>query len=194
MKKHISILIAGISTLLPISVTTYILVKVFLILDSIVGDIINNYTDNNITGLGFVIIVSLIYFIGLFSKNILGEKFISFTHYIFRKIPIAKTIYDTTHQISDSFFSKKTSSFQTPVLVNYPNKNSKSIGFITNDKLVLNGNDKVAVFMPTTPNPTSGFLMIVDRSNIDLLDMNVDVAMKMIISLGVISPSVIKTK
>lgn len=194
MKKHVGIVIAGVSTILPVSVTLYLLIKIFLVLDGIIGDIITSYTGKRLIGLGFIIIISLIYGIGLLSKNILGERIISFTHYVFRKIPIAKTIYDAVHQISDSFFSKKASSFKTPVLINYPNSHSKSIGFITNNNLKVNGDDKISIFMPTTPNPTSGFLMIVNREDVEFLNISVDEAMKMIISLGVISPSIINTK
>ena len=193
MKKISKIFLSGITTILPISVTIFIMVKLFVFIDGIIGNLLASLIGERIIGLGFLIEIALVLFVGLLSQKII-HVFSRIKDHIFRKVPIAGTIYNAVKEISDSFFNKQSTAFSTAVLVKYPNENFQSLGFITNESVIINDSEKISVFIPTTPNPTSGFLVIVDRANVEIVDLSVEEAMKMIISLGVMAPKMINKK
>ncbi len=193
--------VTGLLVLVPISLTLFIINYLFLKIDSILRDVIYKFFrtqlglplgDEPIPGLGFITLVLLILGTGLLARNYLGKKVIQFGEYILARIPIISRIYSTIQQISQAFLSEKREVFKKPVLFEYPRKGIYSIGFFTQDTRgpVQDALDEdvVSVFLPTTPNPTSGFLLFVPKTDIIDIDLSVEEAMKLVISGGAIIP------
>lgn len=136
--------------------------------------------------------VLLIYMLGLVGGNVLGRQLIKGVEHILLQIPVVRGIYSGTRQFLDTFSNAKGSAFRRAVLVEYPRPGVWSLGFLTNDTegevQESTGRDVVCVFIPTTPNPTSGWLAFVPKNDVIQLTMTVDDAFKMIISGGVLSP------
>jgi uncharacterized membrane protein len=131
--------------------------------------------------------VFLVCLVGRYGRNYLGRKTIEWIDTALMRVPLMNKIYGTIKQVNESFSSNK-SSFKQVVLVTFPHGRSRAIGFVTGEQPDLGGERLVSVFIPTTPNPTSGFLVLVPESEIVKLDMSVADGIKFIISLGAISP------
>lgn len=151
-----------------------------------------------LTFLGYSIsIISAIAFItliGAIALNYFGKLFIETIESIISKIPLSRTIYTTIKQISEVLFSKDNAPYKKVVMVEYPNKGLYSIGFLTNENISLKSDgkelkDHVSVFIPTSPNPTSGFLVVLEKSKVKVLNISIEDAAKLIISAGAIKPS-----
>ena len=188
--------------LLPIFLTIILLWNLFLMVDGILSESIRLVLGNvvkleffqrhNIPGLGFVAVVIMIFVVGAIARNFLGKKIITTTEGVMGRIPLANKIYGAINQIAKAILSDKREVFQKPVLVEYPRKNMYSIGFFTQDtqgpvQESLPA-DVISVFLPTTPNPTSGFLLFVPKSDVIALDLSVEEALKLVISGGAIVP------
>ncbi|MEA1975830.1 MAG: DUF502 domain-containing protein [Bacillota bacterium] len=144
------------------------------------------FFGKNYTILGFFLTILFIYGIGVFSNQYIVEKFFHWLEVLINKIPVVKTIYSSIRDIGKMFNHDKSTSFKKAVLVDYPVKGSKCIGFITNENCNFNNKfSKTAVFVPTTPNPTSGFLLYLNSEDITYLDIPIEDAIKMVVSLGV---------
>ncbi len=185
--------IAGLIILLPIVATIYILYAVFSTLDRILRPFIVLIFGREIYGLGVVVSFVVIVFAGMFGKNVLGRKLISFSEALMIRIPLVKQIYITVKQISETVFSKSTATaFKQVVMIEYPRKGLYQLGFITGNGALeiesLTGEEILNIFVPTTPNPTSGMLVILPKSDVIVLEMSVEDAIKMILSGGVIIP------
>jgi uncharacterized membrane protein len=135
----------------------------------------------------FVLAVVLITLIGRFGRNYVARKAIEWMDAALLRIPLLNKIYGTIKQVNESFSSNK-SSFKQVVLVTFPHKDSRSIAFVTGEQRGLDDQKWISVFIPTTPNPTSGFLILVRETEITKLDMSVAEGIKLIISLGAIAP------
>jgi uncharacterized membrane protein len=131
--------------------------------------------------------VFLVCLIGRYGRNYLGRKTIEWLDHAIMRVPLMNKIYGTVKQVNQSFSNNK-SSFKQVVLVTFPHARSKSVGFVTGEQLDCGGEKLVSVFIPTTPNPTSGFLVMVPESETLKLNMSVADGIKFIISLGAISP------
>lgn len=146
----------------------------------------------NIPGLGVVLVVLILLVTGFIASNYLGRALLSLGNELLEHIPLVRSIYTTAKQISDTMFSNTGRSFRKVVLIRYPQKDTWSLAFQTGESLgEVNAKlpeHMVSVFVPTTPNPTSGFLLLVPQDDMIELEMSVDEALKMIISLGVIVP------
>jgi uncharacterized membrane protein len=131
-------------------------------------------------------------FLGVVARNVVGKKLIAFGEKIIHKIPIVKWIYETAKKIFETFLSQKLRVFQKAVILEYPHKGIYYIGFITSRlKKGIKGKSKephVSVFIPTTPNPTSGFLIVLPEKDIIPMDISIEEAMRFIISVGAIPP------
>ena len=139
-----------------------------------------------ISALGLVILV------GMLTLNYFGQFILKLIEGLIGKIPFARSIYSTIKQISEVILSKDGAPYKQVVAIEYPTKEFKSIGFLTNESINLTGEDLVSVFLPTAPNPTSGLLILLKRSQITYLDLTVEQAAKLIISAGAIKPEDIK--
>ena len=147
--------------------------------------------------LALIAVLAVLFFLGVLTKITLGRKAIAKAQSLLLKVPLVNFIYSTCKQIGDTIMSsKKGSMFQQVVLFEYPRKGCWAIGFMTNENTPENSEaarklgkgDLISVFMPTTPNPTSGFLMLIPRDECIMLDMSVSDAMRMIVSCGAILP------
>ena len=193
-KHYINTFITGLSAILPIAVTIFIFYKGFTFVDGLTSNFIRAIFGFRIIGLGFLTTVLIVFVFGVFVKQYLGNKIFEVFERTILKIPYAQIIYQAVKEISNSVFKKDKIAFKKPVLVDFPTKGTKSIGFISNDELNISGENRIVVFVPTTPNPTSGFMIFCKEEDIEYLDMTVNEATKMIISLGVISPEKFKKK
>jgi uncharacterized membrane protein len=152
----------------------------------------SNLVGFNIPGLGVIMVVAVLLLTGFVASNYLGRTLLRLGAELLEHIPLVRTVYSAVKQISDTMFSNKGRSFSKVVLIRYPQKETWSLAFQTGESLgevnaKLPGH-MVSVFVPTTPNPTSGFLLLVPQDDMIELEMSVDEALKMIISLGVIVP------
>lgn len=145
-----------------------------------------------IPGLGTILTLLIIFLTGLATRNFIGNRVVALWEAVLKRIPVFNTIYSSVKQVSDTLFSSSGNAFRKALLVQYPRQGSWTIAFMTG---VPGGDvrnhlvgDYVSVYVPTTPNPTSGFFLMVPRADTIELDMNVDEALKYIVSMGVVTP------
>ena len=181
--------IAGIVVLIPIGITLYLTLFFIRISGNIIPKEINpnNYLPFNIPGVEIFIALFLITFIGWLSLSFLGKKFFEIFNNFLKKIPILRTIYSAIGQMTESF-TKTDNSEKSVVLLEYPRKGIWVVGFATKENRGII-NDKVAedlvnVFVPTTPNPTSGFLLMLPKKDLIYLNVSFEQASKFIVSAG----------
>ena len=185
--------IAGIVVLIPIGITLYLTLAIVKVSSKILPKEINpnNYLPYNIPGIEIVIALLLITLIGWLSLSFIGKKLLNIFDNILNKIPILRTIYSAFSQMLDTFTKSKTSK-QNVVLVEYPRKGTWAVGFATNKNTgeIKNkiGQEVVNVFVPTTPNPTSGFLLMFPKEDVIYLDITFEQASKFIVSAGSTNP------
>jgi uncharacterized membrane protein len=197
-KKIKSILLTGFVAMIPVGVTLYIIAFLIRTMDNLVKIIPHRLQPDellgfHIPGLGIIITLILIFIIGLITKSYLGRKAVDLGEWIVGKIPFVSGIYKGVKQLVDAIFSDKHKSFRKAVLIEYPRKGLYSIAFVTGDsqgevqeKTV---EKHINLFVPTTPNPTSGFYIMIPENDVIPLDMSVEEAFSLIISGGIISPN-----
>ena len=186
--------IAGVLVLIPIGVTVYLtlfFVKVFAkILPQEINP--NNYLPYSVPGLEIIISIIVITVIGWLSLSFLGKKLVKLVNDIFKKIPFLRTVYSAIGQMTQSFAQTSKSKKKSVVLVEYPRKGSWAVGFATQENTgeIASKTNKnlINVFVPTTPNPTSGFLLMFPKDEIIYLDMSFEDASKFIVSAGTSNP------
>ena len=185
--------IAGIVVLIPIGITLYLTLAIARVSSKILPKEINpnNYLPYNIPGIEIIIALLLITLVGWLSLSFIGKKLLNIFDNILNKIPILRTIYSAFSQMLDTFTKSKTSK-QNVVLVEYPRKGTWAVGFATNKNTgeIKNkiGQEVVNVFVPTTPNPTSGFLLMFPKEDVIYLDITFEQASKFIVSAGSTNP------
>jgi uncharacterized membrane protein len=146
----------------------------------------------HIPGLGTILTLLIIFLTGLLTQNVIGNYVVELWEALLRRIPVVNSIYSSFKQVSDTLFSSSGNAFRKALLVQYPRHGSWTVAFLTgvpggDVKNHLHG-DYVSVYVPTTPNPTSGFFLMMPRSDVIELDMSVDAALKYIVSMGVVAP------
>ena len=181
--------IAGIVVLIPIGITVYLTILIIRISENLIPKEINpnNYLPFDIPGVEIFIALLLITLIGWISLSFIGKKFFELFNNILKKIPILRTIYSAIGQMTENF-TKSNDNTKSVVLLEYPRKGIWAIGFATKDnqgiiKEKIN-EDIVNIFVPTTPNPTSGFLLMVPKKDLIYLDVSFEQASKFIVSAG----------
>ncbi len=181
--------IAGIVVLIPIGITLYLTLFLIRISGNVIPKEINpnNYLPFDIPGVEILMALIIITFTGWLSLSFLGKKFFEFLNNILKKIPILRTIYSAIGQMTESF-TKTDSNQKSVVLLEYPRKGVWAVGFATkeNEGLIKEKikEDIINVFVPTTPNPTSGFLLMVPKKDLIYLDVTFEQASKFIVSAG----------
>ena len=181
--------IAGVVVLIPIGITLYLTVFIINISSKLIPKEINpnHYLPYNIPGLEILIAVLLITIIGWISLSFIGKRLFNFFETILNKIPIIRTIYSAVEQLIETFTSSK-SDKKTVVLVEYPRKGVYAVGFATKENTgeirKKAGKELLNVFVPTTPNPTSGFLLMFPKDEVIFLDLTFEEASKFIVSAG----------
>ena len=182
--------------MVPVAVTIYIIYFVFQLTDGFLGSAIGEALGYSIPGMGIFLTALICLLIGIIAQNYFGRRLISWVDTSLSQIPLVKSVYSGIKQVSDVFVQNKTSSFKRVVMLEYPKEDSWVIGFVTSDLLlkidadISEKNNMVTVFVPTTPNPTSGFLLILPKSKIVDLNIDIEDAMKIIISGGLVQPTV----
>ena len=145
-----------------------------------------------IPGLGALLTLLVVFLTGLVTTNIVGQKLVRFWEAALARIPVVKSIYYSVKQVSDTLFSSSGQAFRKALLVQYPRQGAWTIAFLTGqpggDAARHLDGDYVSIYVPTTPNPTSGFFLMMPRADVVELDMSVDEALKYIISMGVVAP------
>jgi uncharacterized membrane protein len=181
--------IAGVVVLIPIGITLYLTIFIIKFSGKIIprGINPNNYLPFDIPGLEILIAVIIITFIGWLSLSFLGKKFFELFNNLLKRIPILRTIYSAIGQMTESF-TKSDNSQKSVVLLEYPRAGIWAVGFATREnKGIIEkkiGKELVNIFVPTTPNPTSGFLLMVPKKDLIYLDISFEQASKFIVSAG----------
>ncbi|HEX3139557.1 MAG TPA: DUF502 domain-containing protein [Rhizobacter sp.] len=202
MKKY---LIAGLLVWLPLAITIWVLHSVLGLMDDVFGSVVSAWQAllpeaareslealRKIPGLGVLVMIGGLLLTGVFAANIFGQWALRQTNQLLSHIPIVKSIYSSVKQVSDTLFSSSGNAFREAVLVQYPRQGSWTIAFVTGkpggEAAIHLSGDYVSVYVPTTPNPTSGFFLMVPRADVIVLQMSVDEALKYVISMGVVAP------
>ena len=194
MKRY---LIAGLLVWAPLGITIWVLHFLVTTLDQTLAVLPENWNPDrligyHIPGLGVLLSFLILLATGVVAANILGARLILVWEALLGRIPVVKSIYSSVKQVSDTLLSDKGNAFRKALLVEFPREGSWTIGFLTGtpDRSIaphLPG-DHVSVYVPTTPNPTGGYFLMLPRSRVRELDMSVDEALKYIISMGVAAP------
>ena len=183
-------IVAGLVTVTPILATVWILTVLFNFFDGFAAPLLDPLLPIHIPGLGVIIALIFMYLLGILVTNFLGKKIVSIGEAILRKIPLANTIYGTAKQITQSVSGGKNKAFKKAVLINYPRSGLWTIAFVTGDSIDDNGESYYHLFVPTTPNPTSGVMVIIPQSDVVDSNLSVEEALKTIISGGMLGPKV----
>ncbi len=202
MKKY---LIAGLLVWLPLAITIWVLHAVLGLMDGVFDSVLRGIqavlpaaaasaleTLRDVPGLGVIVMVAGLLLTGMFAANMFGQWALRQAHHLLNHIPIVKSIYSSVKQVSDTLFSSSGNAFREAVLVQYPRQGSWTIAFVTGkpggEAAIHLSGDYLSLYVPTTPNPTSGFFLMVARADVIVLKMSVDEALKYVISMGVVAP------
>jgi uncharacterized membrane protein len=196
MKK---ILITGLLIWVPLAITIWVLELIVSTMDQSLLLLPPQYQPQallgyQIPGLGALLTVLVVFVTGVLASNILGQRLLTFWESLLGRIPVVKTIYSSVKQVSDTLFAPGGQAFSKALLVQYPRKDSWTIAFLTGtpggDVARYLQGEYVSVYVPTTPNPTSGFFLMMRKADVIELDISVDEALKYVISMGVVPPEV----
>ena len=202
LKKY---LITGVLVWLPIAVTIWAMTYIISAADRLISLLPESWQPQhfwgfNIPGLGIVAATVVLFVTGVFAANVLGRRILGAWDSLLGRIPVVKSIYSSVKKVSESLLSDSSRSFKTPVLVPFPQPGIWTIAFVSGhipDKLkgsLSQDDDYISVYVPTTPNPTGGYYIMVKKSDVRELDMSVDQALKYVISLGMVMPDDLPVK
>jgi uncharacterized membrane protein len=196
-----NLLLAGLLILAPVYLTIYVLVLLFRFMDGIFAPLIDRTIGTfigergiHIPGLGILLTLIVILFLGWLSKQVLGRRILDIVESLIRRIPIAKSVYGATKGVLEAVSRDQADAFKRVVLIEYPRRGIYGIGFVTGTAARWTGDDPrlneelVPVFVPTTPNPTSGFLLMVPPQEIVECTMTVEEGIRMVVSGGILQP------
>lgn len=193
-KKLRTQFLAGILVIVPIGITAFILVWIFRYIDNILQPVLTPFLGRHIPGVGFGVLIVLIYLAGVIASSVLGRRILRFGESLVRKVPLVRYLYNGIKQIVESFSAPGKTGFMQVVLAEFPRKGMRTIGFITNETVDQSGKKLLNIFIPTAPNPTSGFLQIAREGEVIRTSISVENAIKMIVSAGRIVPEEIVNK
>lgn len=178
--------ISGIIVIVPVSVSIWILWKIFVFLEGLIGQWIQRtIPDFYVRGLGFISLVAIILIIGFFAQNVFGKRILRYIEKLFLSIPVFNKIYQFVHSIVQQIFKKDKDTFREVVLVNL-GENISTIGFVTTkESIIKQGDEYWTVFIPTVPNPTTGLVLIIQKDNLKVLPISVEQGMKILLSFGI---------
>jgi len=191
--------ITGLVIWVPLAITSWVLSLIITTLDETVHWLPAaaqpiHFLGHHLPGTGAALTLLIIFITGLLATNIIGQKLVSWWEAILARIPVVNSVYKGVKQVSDTIFSPDGNAFRQPLLVQYPHQGSWTIAFLTGkpggDAANHLYGEYVSVYVPTTPNPTSGFFLMMPKADVVELDMSVDEALKYIISMGVVAPPV----
>ena len=189
--------LTGLLVILPIFITAYVIWFLIKAMDVVLKYVPAKYLPDtylpfHIPGIGLILVIIIILTVGVLFRNLVGRRVVHFWENMVDKIPIARIIYSGVKQLLESFFLQKNDAFKRVALLEYPRRGAYVIGFLTGESKgeVQSKTDKnmMNVFVPTTPNPTSGFYILIPEDELIILNMTVEDAFKLIISGGIFSP------
>ncbi|WP_153109771.1 DUF502 domain-containing protein [Propionivibrio limicola] len=198
MKRYF---ITGLLIWVPLAITAWVLSLIAGVADQsllLLPTAVHPHTllGYDVPGIGILLTVLIILVTGILAANFIGQRLVVWWEKLLARIPVVNSIYNSVKQVSDTLFSSSGNAFRKALLVQYPHAGSWTIAFLTGtpggDVRNHLDDEHVSVYVPTTPNPTSGFFLIFKKSDVIELDMNVDEALKYIISMGVVAPPVRK--
>lgn len=188
--------LAGVLVAAPILLTVYLTWSFISIIDSVVRAVLpdrfNPETYVHVPGIGLIMTVIALTLVGAATANYVGRVFLRLSERLLARMPVIRGVYGAAKQIFETVLAKQSNTFREAVLVEYPRRGMWTIAFITQrtegEVRDLTGPDPISVYIPTTPNPTSGFLVFVPRGDVVPLAMTVEEAIKMVISTGIVTP------
>ena len=195
MKKYF---VTGLLIWIPLVITIWVLK---LVVDTLDQSLLllpmrarpDNWLSVHIPGLGVLLTLLIVFLTGVITANIVGQRLVHLWHEILHRIPVVNSIYSSVKQVSDTLFASSGEAFRKALLVQWPREGMWTIGFLTGvpggDVTRHLQGDFVSVYVPTTPNPTGGYFVMMPRKDVIELDMSVDTALKYVISMGVAAPN-----
>jgi uncharacterized membrane protein len=190
-------LLSGLLVIVPLVITLGVLNWIIGTLDQTLWLLPTEWTDwlsaHRVRGLGVLLTLAILLVVGAVASNFVGKRLLSWGDALVRRIPVVRSIYSSVKQVSDTLFSENGNAFRTAVLIQWPREGSWTIAFVTGTpgsevREHLGGGDYLGVYVPTTPNPTGGYFVMLKRSECVELAMSVDDALKYIVSMGVVVP------
>lgn len=189
----------GVIVAAPVAITIYMSYHLIVWINDITSSLIpqswtiGGFVPYAVPGLGLFLLLMLLLLVGMFTTGYVGKFFVRLWEKIIRKMPVVSSIYSLMKQIFETFLSQKSRSFSDVVLVEYPRKGLWSIAFVSKDNVEgeiaeYAGERMLSIFVPTTPNPTSGFLIFVPQKDVIKLNMSVEAGIKYVISCGIVTP------
>ncbi len=194
LRKYI---ITGLLIWIPLGITIFVIKLLVNLMDNTIVLLPPAWRPEalfgfNIPGLGIVISAMIIFITGFFLTNLAGRRIINFWENLLDRIPLVRSIYSSVKQVTSTLLSSDNNTFNEVLLIQYPRTGVWTICFKTNDSPKIfsdaTGQDLITVFVPTTPNPTSGFILFVPKDEVKKMDMDVEDALKLVMSLGVVTP------
>ena len=191
--KHLRTrLISGILVLIPLAITLFILNIILASLTAFVRPLLNPFVgeihENAVTLIALCVTTLVIYFTGLVTNYLIGRRMISLGERVLMKMPIIKSVYSASKQVVETFSSSTKAAFKAVAFVEFPRKGSLAIGFVTGSMTTPEGKFVYRVFIATTPNPTTGFLLLLPADEVQFTDISVEDGVKMLVSGGVLAP------
>ncbi|CBW76079.1 DUF502 domain-containing protein [Mycetohabitans rhizoxinica] len=196
-KKLKNVFLTGLLVLVPLAITLWVLGLIIGTMDQTLLLLPEAWQPERLfgfrlPGLGAVLTLAFVFAVGLLTQNLIGQTLVNWWEKLLAHIPVVGPLYTSVKQVSDTLLSSSGNAFRKALLIEYPRKGSYTIGFLTGipggDVANHLSGDHVSVYVPTTPNPTSGFFLMVPRNEVVELDMTVDAALKYIVSMGVVAP------
>lgn len=185
-------LLTGLVIILPTTITAWVIYKIFISFDNILKPLLEKYPFLDLPGLGFISVILMILLIGILASNLIGRTIIGWIENLVTSIPLVSRIYTAIKQISEVFLRQRRTAFTRAVLIEYPRRGIYSIGFVTSAITIKDpeGNPRrfINLFLPTTPNPTSGYYLMIPQEDVININCSVEEALKLVISGGAVLP------
>ena len=179
---------AGLFAIVPLALTFYIIKIIIVFLDQLTAPILEKI-KLEIPGFGLILTLLIIFSLGIFVTNVLGRRLFSWTERLISSIPLVKTIYNTLKQITNAFSgATQTENYKRVIYIQYPRKELWTISFVTGESVDGSGKEYYHIFVPTTPNPTSGVFIIIPKKDAIEADLTVEEGLKAVISGGLLAP------
>jgi uncharacterized membrane protein len=184
--------ITGLVVLAPTVITGWLVWKIFITVDNVIEPFQKKFPVIDVPGLGVAIVVVIVFLIGFVASHLVGRRIISAGESLLKRLPMVRSIYSASKELSEIFLAENKAVFKRVVLIRFPHPGSRALAFVMNeDSRYLNGvigSEVVTVFLATTPNPTTGFMLVVPKSETTPVDISIEEAIKMVISGGAFMP------
>ncbi|MEZ4650297.1 MAG: DUF502 domain-containing protein [Candidatus Eisenbacteria bacterium] len=178
--------VTGVAVIVPLAVTVWVVRFLFLRIDGLLQPLLFELIGRRIPGAGLLVTLLLLYLVGLLVQTIGGRTLLYYAERVLLKLPFLKDVYGSSKTIMETFTNPSGKGFKRVVSFEYPRRGCRAFGFVTNEVELPDGSFELAVFLPTTPNPTSGYLLFLPSTDVEETTMTVDEAVKLIVSGGVV--------